>query len=68
VAYSKHDQVLREAYTLGVWDRALGLTGPENPAACTLNVASVDCSETVKGHSAYKADPTFLSAWEGLVS
>lgn len=68
VAHSAHDDVLATAYRLGRWDNALGLYGPEDRGRCFHHVRVVDCGATARGHSAYKADPTFLRAWEELVA
>ena len=64
VAYSQHDGVLRGAYRLGMWDDALGLTGPQDPALCAPNVLPVDCSGSVREHSDYKRDRLFFTWWE----
>lgn len=67
VAFSRHDGVLAGAYRAGLWDNALGLTGPQDRGRCCLNISSVDCSRTVFGHSEYKRDPAFLAAWRRLL-
>jgi hypothetical protein len=68
VACSARDKVLREAYTLGMWDKALGLHGPQDPDRCDPRVSVVDCTPSVSNHSAYKADSTtFYRAWEALI-
>lgn len=60
VFHSKNDPVLSFAYRLVEWDRALGLSGPENPAE-TLNVVKVvNCKKRVKKHGDYKrCEPLF---------
>ena len=57
VFHSKHDRVLRYAYTIGDCDIALGLTGPEDPAKISRhskNVKVVNCRKYVGSHGDYK--------------
>lgn len=66
VAHSTRDDVLATAYRVGRWDNALGLRGPQDKTSCFANTRIVDCSATAGGHSAYKSDPTFLTAWRDI--
>lgn len=68
VACSARDRVLRGAYSIGMFDRALGLHGPQDPGRCDPRVSVVDCTPSVGDHSAYKSDSkTFYRAWEALI-
>lgn len=66
VAYSRHDPVLRGAYKIGMWDNALGLTGPQNPARCNRRIESLDCSDVVDAHGAYKRCEMLFDAWREI--
>lgn len=58
VFHSQHDQVLKFAYNLAEWDRALGLNGPENPADImqhAKNTRVVNCKRKVNAHGDYKS-------------
>ena len=67
VAWSKHDDVLAKPGRLGLLNNPLGLTGPEPGRKTLPNVISLDCSDTVLRHSAYKSDTkTFLPAWRAI--
>lgn len=67
VAHSRRDDVLRTAYTLGSWDRALGLSGPERPERCPSNVVCLDLTAEIGGHSDYKRCMGLFTAWRSLV-
>ena len=57
VFHSKNDSVLRNAYRLAEWDRALGDSGPEDPAQIiqhSPNVKIVNCKNVIKSHGGYK--------------
>jgi pimeloyl-ACP methyl ester carboxylesterase len=68
VAFSRHDPVLRGAYRVGMWDSALGLTGPQNIARCNPRIVPLDCSDTAHRHGDYKRDQRFFEAWRSLVA
>ena len=68
VARSGRDAVLRKAYTLASWDNALGLTGPEDPNQVTANVRTIDLTEFVPEHSAYKKCEEFYLAWKAAIN
>ena len=57
VFHSRHDQVLSIAYRAAEWDRALGYSGPEDPAAIDPKVRIVNCKQRVSAHGAYKRTP-----------
>lgn len=67
VAYSAHDAVLRKAYKFALWDNALGLTGPEDPALCYSNIKAINLSHCIIAHSGYKYCPAFYQEWSQLV-
>jgi hypothetical protein len=57
VFHTKHDPVLKYAYTAAEWDTALGLSGPEDPASIrqhSKNVTVVNCKRKIKEHGQYK--------------
>lgn len=54
VYHSKHDSVLKHAYPIGDFDRALGYKGAENPERLPKNVEQIDMSRHVKSHGGYK--------------
>lgn len=67
VAWSHHDDVLAKPGRLGLFNNPLGLTGPEAGRKTLPHVISLDCSESVPKHSAYKSDTkTFLPAWRAI--
>ena len=66
VAHSRRDRVLRTAYTLGSWDQALGLRGPQRPDLCPANVQALDLTPGIAGHSEYKRCPELFAAWRRL--
>jgi esterase/lipase superfamily enzyme len=68
IARSGRDAVLRTAYSLASWDNALGLTGPEDSTKVTANVHTVDLTEFVPEHSAYKKCEEFYLAWKAAVN
>lgn len=57
VFHSKHDEVLGKAYRFSEWDRALGQSGPENPAEIADRVRVINCKRVVRAHGAYKRTP-----------
>lgn len=63
ILHSKHDGVLRFAYSLAEWDSALGLCGPENPGDVVANLPNTtvaNCKRVVESHGGYKSsDPVF---------
>lgn len=68
VACSARDKVLAGAYSIGMFDRALGLSGPQDLERCDPRVSVVDCTPSVGSHSAYKSDTeTFYRAWGALI-
>lgn len=68
IAYSRRDDVLRRAYPLARWDRALGLTGPEDVSRVAPHVMSVDLQDSIPAHSAYKNSADFYAAWRALLA
>lgn len=57
VFHSRNDQVLKFAYSVAEWDRALGLNGPEDPADImqhSKNAIIVNCKHKINGHGEYK--------------
>lgn len=68
IARSGRDSVLRKAYTLASWDNALGLTGPEDLTKVTANIHTVDLTEYVPEHSAYKKCEEFYLAWKAAIN
>lgn len=57
VFHSKNDGVLKYAYNVAEWDRALGLHGPEDPADIIRNAKRtlvINCKRKIKGHGDYK--------------
>jgi hypothetical protein len=67
VAYSRNDPVLRGAYTLAKWDKALGLVGPEKPKDCPPTVGAVDLSHVISAHGDYKRNKEFFEVWKSLL-
>jgi predicted alpha/beta hydrolase family esterase len=67
VCYSENDSVLRDAYKLARWDKALGLTGPEKPSECDQRILPINLSESIKAHGDYKRDRTFFVVWKTFV-
>jgi hypothetical protein len=63
VAHSRHDPVLRGAYKLGMWDSALGLTGPQDPTRCNRRIEALDCSTEVEKHGDYKRCAMLFARW-----
>jgi hypothetical protein len=68
VAHSRHDPVLRAAYKLGMWDNALGLTGPQNPELCDKRIVSLDCSDVVRQHGDYKRCKLLFDKWKEIAT
>jgi esterase/lipase superfamily enzyme len=68
VAHSRHDPVLRAAYKLGMWDNALGLTGPQNPELCDKRIFSLDCSDVVRQHGDYKRCKLLFDKWKEIAT
>jgi len=57
VFHSKNDSVLKNAYQLAEWDRALGYSGPEDPELImkhSPNVRIVNCKNIIRSHGGYK--------------
>jgi esterase/lipase superfamily enzyme len=54
VFHSKNDNVLKLAFPIMDFDKALGLNGPANAKKVGSNVQLVNCSNTVKAHSDYR--------------
>lgn len=69
VFHTKHDAVLRYAYSAAEWDYALGYLGPEDPADILQNSEEcyvVNCKNVVSGHGQYKYSQevfTYLNEW-----
>lgn len=56
--YSRRDPVLKWAYPMNDFDKALGLVGPANESRIEAsNVSFVDCSSIVSSHGGYKDRP-----------
>jgi len=53
VFHSDQDEVLKIAFFLAEWSKALGYEGFDNRGIEPKNVQFVDCTELVDGHSAY---------------
>ena len=75
VFHSKFDPVLKTWFPLGDFDNALGLNGPEDPAAIikhSQNVKVVNCKNVIKSHGGYKDEPKFyqyvLNEFTGIPS
>ncbi len=57
VFHSKNDPVLKTAYLLAEWDRALGYSGPEDPADIIVHsphVRVINCERVIQSHGGYK--------------
>lgn len=54
IFHSKNDGVLGLAYRLAEWDRALGYSGPEDPANTDDNVKIINCKRVISHHGGYK--------------
>ncbi|ABA58272.1 conserved hypothetical protein [Nitrosococcus oceani ATCC 19707] len=57
VFHSRHDKVLRFAFKGAEWDRALGYSGPEDPALIMThspNVKVINCRQVIDSHGGYK--------------
>ncbi len=54
IFHSKNDSVLRYGYSFIEWDRALGYSGPENPAEIYSETKVVNCKRKINAHGAYK--------------
>ncbi len=54
IFHSKHDKVLRSAYKLSKFDRALGVYGPEHFNKLGKHIYVVNCENHVESHGAYK--------------
>lgn len=66
VYHSAKDPVLKIAYRLGALDRALGFTGPENPAVVEADcpeVYVVNCTAIVNAHGAYRSAADVYAHW-----
>ena len=69
VFHSKHDDVLRFAYSAAEWDYALGYLGPENPGDLMANAPTcyvANCKRVIGGHGQYKytdAVYSFIAEW-----
>lgn len=71
VYHSSKDRVLKIGYRIGQLDRALGLSGPENPDVvekeCT-QVFVVDCSAVVTEHSGYRDSKEYIAHWKRVLT
>lgn len=78
VFHSKHDPVLKYAYSAAEFDTALGLSGPEDPNEIishaspndpdTPNIFVVNCKNHIRKHGAYKRTKcifTYFAAFLG---
>jgi len=66
VYHSDKDSVLKFAYPIGEFDRALGLKGPEHPDAIKKDVPEVfvvDCKNSVKSHGGYRSSGAYYAHW-----
>lgn len=64
VFHSKNDPVLSRAYRAAEWDRALGLTGPEDKEYIqnkARNVYVVNCKRKIHRHGGYKRSDAIYS-------
>jgi esterase/lipase superfamily enzyme len=71
VYHSRRDTVLKLAYRVGSLDRALGDTGPENPATIDArcpDVFVVDCSAVVGSHGGYRHAAEVYQHWAQILA
>jgi esterase/lipase superfamily enzyme len=71
VYYSGKDRVLKIGYRIGQLDRALGLSGPENPEVIERDckqVFVVDCSDVVSDHSGYRGAKEYIAHWKRVLT
>ncbi len=54
IFHSKNDSVLKYGYSYNEWDRALGYSGPENPAEIYSKAKVINCKRKINAHSGYK--------------
>lgn len=66
VAHSEHDDVLKRAYRLALWDGAIGLRGPRVPDLVPPHVEMWDLSGAVKAHSDYKRSASYTERWRQI--
>lgn len=64
VAHSERDSVLKRAYRMALWDRALGLTGPEPGKTLAPHVRVVDLTPWVGEHGGYKKSSEYYRRWK----
>ena len=70
VYHSGKDKVLKIGYRIGGLDRALGLSGPENPDVIESDcpqVFVVDCTAVVSEHSGYRGAKEYIAHWKRVV-
>ena len=71
VYHSGKDKVLKIGYRIGGLDRALGLSGPENPDVIRKKcpqVFVVDCKAVVSEHSGYRDAKEYIAHWKRVVT
>ena len=79
VAHSRGDKVLKDAFRLSSWFKrafrlrfwgddckALGYTGPQDPAKCPANLKAVNLNGAIDRHGAYKECEAFFEEWRKL--
>jgi esterase/lipase superfamily enzyme len=71
VYHSSNDPVLKIAYRIGAFDKALGYRGPQDPdvieAECP-DVFVVDASAVVKSHGGYRAASAIYAHWQRILA
>jgi len=71
VYHSSNDRVLKFAYPIGAFDKALGYEGPEHPdvieAQCP-DVFVVDASAVVKSHGGYRSSTAVYAHWQRVLA
>jgi len=66
VYHSSKDPVLKVAYTVGSFDKALGYNGPENPKVIEKDcpeVFVVNCTAVVHDHGGYRKSVEAYEHW-----
>jgi esterase/lipase superfamily enzyme len=71
VYHSSNDPVLKVAYRIGAFDRALGYKGPQDPDVIEADcpeVFVVDASAVVKSHGGYRSSPAVYAQWQRVLA
>lgn len=64
IAYSKQDDVLKNAYQWAMFSKALGLLGPTNQDRLPKNLRLIPLHHVIEAHGDYKRRAAFFSEWK----